>query len=105
MIPHGVAKDPKDDTTTSHQPEEWFIAANHWGEICKFVDQYSGAPDLHVVDIFGYSRSIAKAWKRRGFRSAAWDIRLCPSMDAVSRAGWFGLLGLCLRLCLVPENV
>ena len=99
---HGQAKpDIREDTTASVPASQWFYAQEHWSEIAWFVDHWRGPRDLHLLDCFGASQKMAKAWKRRGFKASAYDIKLSTdTMDIVTESGFYNLLLLCLRLFL-----
>lgn len=93
-------KDPSDDTTASVGPDAWFYAPDHLLEIQQFVDSWRGCPDLHAVDVFGASKSITRAFKRKLYKAEAWDIAIDRRDDIVTESGFYGLLHLCLRLFL-----
>ena len=92
--------DIEQDTTSSVEPSQWFLAQDHWLSIRSYVQKWQGPSDLHVVDVFGASQSIAKAWTRRMYRAASFDIKINESMDVTTESGWYSLLNLCLRMLL-----
>lgn len=94
----GVQFDIQQDTTSSADPSQWYVAESHWTDICRYIDCWQGPSDLHVVDVFGASRAISKTFARRHYRAAAWDIKLSGEMDATTESGWYSLLDLCLRM-------
>ena len=96
----GVKFDIQQDTTSSVDPSQWFLAESHWTDICRYIDCWQGPSDLHVVDVFGASRAISKTFARRHYRAAAWDIKLSCDMDATTESGWYSLLNLRLRMLL-----
>ena len=51
--------------------------------------------------VLEHHKKWLKAWKRRGFKASAYDIKLSTdTMDIVTESGFYNLLLLCLRLFL-----
>ena len=77
------------DTASSVSEAQWFHAGSNWEMIAGFT-----------ASCFGASQSIARAYRRRGFRAEAFDIQINPLHDASTAAGWWSMMLLFLRLHL-----
>lgn len=88
------------DTASSVSEAQWFHAGSNWEMIAGFTASWQGVADLHAIDCFGASQSIARAYRRRGFRAEAFDIQINPLHDASTAAGWWSMMLLFLRLHL-----
>lgn len=93
----------QEDLTTGLEESKWFDAAANSQEIDTFMRAWDGPRDLCCLDVFGFSASIAKVWREKGFTSVEYDIGLNPrSDDLLSKRGYLHLTrGLILHILLV----
>ena len=82
----------QDDLSASLSERLWFDASLHQDELTTFMNSWHGTRDLHCIDLFGFSGSIAKQWTKAGFKAQQYDILLNPrSDDLLSRRGYLHL--------------
>lgn len=89
-----------DDTTTFTDETSWFDASDTANKqhIELYVSQWEGTRDMHILDLFGASASVRKAWEDRGWKGESYDIKLNPKHDITSASGFYVLLDMALRL-------
>ena len=49
---------------------------------------------LDCLDLFGASQSVSKMWRKHGFESVSYDIKLNAAHDITSRSGFLELIKL-----------
>ena len=82
----------QEDLGASLPESHWFQAELHVQELDNFMSAWTGPQDLTCLDVFGYSGSIAKCWRREGFTSEQYDIGLNRrSHDLLGKRGFLHL--------------
>ena len=83
----------QDDLTATLPESLWFTADHHFEEMVEVAKAYHAQRSLHLIDIFGYSGKVSKAWERQGFRTAQFDVLIGGrSHDLLSKRGFLNLL-------------
>ena len=72
----------------------WWPAEDHVAELQQFVrmSQTTSRKVYHVLDIFGASKRVTKAFQSKGYRGFAFDVKLSRDHDLTSRKGVMTLL-------------
>ena len=89
-----VIQDTFSSVPAMHRFNAWF----HLDELLRFVDQYQGASDVHCIDLYGRSQTIKNEWISHGYRALAFDLLLDPEHDVTTKAGFWQLVMMGLRL-------
>lgn len=83
----------QEDLCASLPEEKWFHAEQHKEELETLMRGYQGIQDLTCLDVFGFSGSITKAWRDKGFTAEKYDIALNPrSNDLLGKRGFLCLV-------------
>lgn len=90
------------DTFACVPENEWYHAKDDWPTIRTFCKTWHGERDLDVVSVFDRSRKVLQQWESHGFKGECFDICHEPAMDVASKAGFFLLLGMLMRL--LPQS-
>lgn len=72
----------------------WYRPEDHLAEVEEYVTylRRTVTPTWSVLDLFGASRRVAKAWSREGYSSVSFDIKLSQTHDLCTQVGFFQLL-------------
>ena len=86
------------DTFACVPEAEWYHAESDWPAIRKFCKDWCGERDLFLVSVFDRSKRVLKQWEGKGYKGVCFDLHHSSTMDIVSRAGFFLLLSMLMRL-------
>lgn len=93
----------RDDTTTTTVESEWFAPEQHLEELKSWTRSRmaaTGAFDaLDCLDLFGATQRVGRCWRKYGYSSLSYDIKLGgPNHDITSEGGFRALLDMGARL-------
>ncbi len=74
----------------------------HVDELTKWAGGLSGGivKKIHLLDVFGATQGVSKAWREAGFFAEAFDVKISPDHDLCTYGGFKSLLTMgleCLR--------
>lgn len=85
---------------------QWFTASDHMPELVEYMQSFQIGlePNIHVLDLFGYSGKIAATWRKNGYVAEEYDVlRGGRAHDILSKRGFRHLLR-CLVLEIARET-
>ena len=83
----------QDDLTATLPESSWWVADDHEAEVASVLAAWSGERTIHVLDLFGYSGSISRAFEKKGYRAVQYDVLLGGrSHDILSKRGFLYLV-------------
>ena len=80
-------------------PARWYKVEDHVVELQQWMAQVDQVSErvLHVLDFFGASQQVTKAFQRGGYVGASFDLKLSRTHDIVSEFGVKTLLRMALQ--------
>ena len=83
----------QEDLSATVNEAAWFVAADHMEELMGMASSWGGRRDIHLIDLFGFSGSLAQQWARHGYQSVQYDVLIGGRVhDLCSKRGFLCLL-------------
>ena len=84
----------------SHQKLRWFRPEEQMESLLDWTSQEAcrAKKKFHLLDLYGASRKMAKAWEQDGWRAVSFDIKFGPSFDITSERGFRHLCQIAVQL-------